>query len=229
MHKGLTDIEETLPRPAKNFIPEWFSHVPSKAPDTFNGTIKRCPGLLDYFNQGYILPAWCDMSFAYNSKTDVWSCTLGTSDDFGVDIHFNDQFLDYVPAANVNGEKATFIFKLISPWFIITKPGWSVMQLPLYYHFNNEFSVLPGVIDTDIYHQINQQIVYFGNNKDIVIKRGEPLVQYVPFKREKHSFVVEDRNEKNYDKLYKSNNWITGKFANSSAYRLMQKQRDMLK
>ena len=226
LHNGLTEIEEALPRRAKEFVPEWFTHMPIKDKATDVGTIKRCPGLFDYFDQGYIIPAWCDMKFVYDKESDFWSCTLGSSDDFNVDIHTNQQFLNHVPAANVNGVKATFVFKLISPWFIITKPGWSVMQLPLYYHFNNEFSILPGVIDTDIYHQTNQQLVYFGDNKEIIIKRGEPLVQYIPFKREKTSLVIEERNDSNFRIIKKANDWINGKFENTSAYRQMQKSRD---
>lgn len=59
-----------------------------------------------------------------------------------------------------------------------------MLQLPLTYHFDNQFSIMPGVIDTDMYYELNQQVLYFGDSEDVVIPRGTPLVLYVPFKRE---------------------------------------------
>ena len=38
--------------------------------------------------------------------------------------------------------------------------------------------------------------------------------------------MAEKRNKNNYDKIYKANSWMSGKFANSSAYRQLQKKRD---
>ena len=60
--KGLPDIVPI--KESKHFIPEWFKKAPSFLPEenelTAMPTVKRCPGFIDFFKMGYVLPAWCD-------------------------------------------------------------------------------------------------------------------------------------------------------------------------
>ena len=151
---GLESIEECLPRPAKHFIPKWFKDMPSQTENST--TVKVCPSFPDYFSQGYIIPMWSDVKL--ESKGDAWNWSVSDPDNPSQwSNHGSSQFLNYTKAT-FNGVDGQFVFKAISPWKIVTPPGWSVLQLPLFYHFNQEWSVLPGVIDTDIYSEINQQI-----------------------------------------------------------------------
>ena len=134
--------------------------------------------------------------------------------------------LDY-KKATFNGVDGQFVFKAISPWKIITPPGWSVLQLPLFYHFNQEWSVMPGVIDTDIHSEINQQILYHGNGKEVVIKCGDPLVLYIPFKRsDKLKQEVRYQTPKEYKKFDKDFLIFKQSFVPNSKYRKMQRKRD---
>ena len=60
--EGLPDVEPvTL---SQNFIPEWFQKAaawhPDQVPKMDLGTVKTCPGILDYFKVGYVVPLWCD-------------------------------------------------------------------------------------------------------------------------------------------------------------------------
>jgi hypothetical protein len=59
---------------------------------------------------------------------------------------------------------------------------------------------MPGIIDTDVWHEINQQILYFGNGKEIFIKKGTPLAHYLPFKRIESTLEIREQTEK--DNLY---------------------------
>lgn len=215
--EGLDSIKECLPRPAKHFIPQWFKDIPSNGLDN----IKVCPGILDYFSQGYIIPMWCDSSIL---KTDIgWSWK--TSDNkFGWSLHENFQFLDY-NKASFNGIDAQFVFKTNCPWRIITPPGWSVLQLPLFYHFNKDWSILPGIIDTDVHHEINQQVLYHGNGKNVEIKYGEPFVLYIPFKRSnKLKNIIRYKNKKD-NLLFKKNELIiASEFRPNGKYRELQRK-----
>jgi hypothetical protein len=139
--EGLETIEECLPRPAKHFIPRWFKDIPNDSPIS----VKVCPSFPDYFSQGYIVPMWSDAIL--KSDGTAWNWRTPHS-KFAWDIHGNHQFLDYVDA-KFNGVNSQFVFKALCPWRIITPPGWSVLQLPLFYHFNQEWSVLPGVISSN--------------------------------------------------------------------------------
>ena len=217
--EGLESIEECLPRPAKNFIPQWFKDIPND----IVGTVKVCPSFPDYFSQGYIIPMWCDSLLTQKDDQFLWQTATST---YGWDFHGGVQMLDYTKA-NFNGVKGQFVFKAICPWRIITPPGWSVLQLPLFYHFNQEWSVLPGIIDTDIHTEINQQVLYHGDGKDILIKCGDPFVLYIPFKRSdklKHEIRYQTAEDK---KTFAEGHLsIRSKFKPSGDYRRMQRRRD---
>jgi hypothetical protein len=184
----LLEDELTLPKTTNKFIPEWYKKMPLQThPSNFigGGTIKSCPGLTDLFGLGYILPAWADFAFYYNKETVL---AKAGKDNGQVEHHSNKQFLDYVEH-NYLGKEGKSVFKLINPWQIITPKGWSILQIPLFYHFHKDFSVLPGIMDTDIWHQPNIQVMYYGSD-EIVIPKGTPLVQYIPFKREQNKLVI---------------------------------------
>jgi hypothetical protein len=217
--EGLETIEECLPRPAKHFIPKWFKDIPSNA----QLTVRDCPSFPDYFSQGYIIPMWTD---AKMKVEDEFARFELSANRFSFENHGNQQMLEY-KKATFNGIEGQFVFKAICPWRIITPPGWSVLQLPLFYHFNQEWSVLPGVIDTDIHTEINQQILYHGNGKDVTIKCGDPFVLYIPFKRsDKLKHEVRNQTTEEYLRFDKDKLVIRQSFAPNGTYRKMQRKRD---
>jgi hypothetical protein len=226
--QGIENIKEILPKPAGAYIPEWWKTIPTHYGNKSNffntKTAKRCPAIPEMFSQGFILPMWSDALIYYDDSSKTWLAKT-PYDFFSIQTHPKEQFLNYAEHQFKN-EKATFIFKFESPWSIITPKGWSVMQLPLFYHFDKDFSVLPGVINTDSHHQINQQVAYYGDKKEVFIPRGTPLVQYIPFKREKLNMEIASYKEHD-DKLYTSWLQIAGVF--SKGYRnLIAKDKDSL-
>jgi hypothetical protein len=217
---GLESLEDCIPKPAKHYIPEWFKNFPISE----NANIRNCPSFPDYFSLGYIVPMWMDSVLYYDSNTDNW-LTKSPSIMPRWEAHTNNQFLDHVDAY-ANGSNVNFVFKAVCPWMIITPPGWSVLQLPIFYNFNKDWSVLPGVIDTDIHHEINQQVLYTGNAKEVEIKRGEAFVLYVPFERTKTKLNVRYQTDKDIKKININQLDIATRFIGSGAYRKMQKLRD---
>lgn len=220
---GLASIQECRPVPANKMTPSWWKNLPlKKGKDHTN--VKACPSFPDYFSSGYIIPMWVDSTISYDKATGAFSWT--TADNkFDWDIHPQRQMLDDVSASFL-GDQAQLIFKSNSPWRIITPKGWSVYQLPLFYHYDNNFSVLPGIIDTDIHHQINQQVAFTSNSTEVFIKRGTPFVQYVPFRRKKLTMNIRELTLKD-KKLFEINDLqIASKFHGSGSYRKMQKSRD---
>lgn len=213
---GMTEDKSIQPVPAHKFYPAWWKNMPTDLPWTeskyrLRGTAKVCPSFVHWFSKGIIIPAWCDMSFNYDTKTQTWTWTAGRNSPYSVDVHYNDQFLDYTDFLN-KGLKADFIFKLICPWRIITSEGWSVLQVPLFYHNEQEWSILPGIIDTDVQHQINQQVVYYGKGKEIVIPKGAPLAHYMPFERSKTTLEVRDETPEDKRRFEAASNRIESQF-----------------
>ena len=98
--------------------------------------------------------------------------------------------------------------------------------MPLFYNFNENYSILPGVIDTDIHHDVNQQVLHHSEQQEIFIKRGDPFALYIPFKRTKYDLVVSAATEKDI-KYFKQKifNYAT-KSMGQGEYRALQRKRD---
>jgi hypothetical protein len=227
--EGLSEDEEVQPKVANKFLPSWWKSMPNYLgveSEDFQvknrPTAKLCPSFAHWFNEGFIIPAWCDMTLRYDKKTDVYSWLAGgTGSIYSIEHHGNDQFLDHA-RHNFQGRTANFIFALQCPWRIVTKQGWSVYQLPLFFHFNHDWSVLPGIINTDVTHEINQQILYFGeNNEEVFIPKGTPLVQYIPFQRERVNFSFRDATKKDFRTLKSS--WLKLRSYHKNGYLRMRK------
>ena len=218
--EGLDLLEDVAPKPAKSYVPDWFKNMPNH-----QGSVKQCPALPDFFSQGFVIPMWMDSDLVFDSETSQWG--TGSSPLFqDWTAHGNQQLLDYANAKSATKQNAKFVFKAICPWKIITPPGYSVMQLPLYYDFNSDFSVLPGIIDTDIHHEINQQVLFVSNEKKITIKRGDPLAVYIHFKRTKYEMQTRAADEKDIKKFKSGDLFLSSVFVGNGAYRKMQRQRD---
>ena len=222
--EGLEEIEECRPKPAKYYMPSWFKDIPAFYEE--GATARHCPAFPDFFSNGYILPMWVDCILSYDKDNDTWSWKTA-SDQFTFDAHNNKQFLDYTKI-QFSGVDGQFVFKAVSPWRIVTPPGWSVLQLPLFYHFNKEWSVLPGTIDTDIHSFTNQQILYHGDGKkEIKINRGDPLVLYLPYKRDSIlDLDVRYQTEDDRKNFVKNNLEFSSKFIPNGIYREKQRKRD---
>ena len=162
-------------------------------------TIKYCPGVIDFTNYGYIVPAWQDFQFWVNDDGEIeWQVPSELGHIDNIHLHSSEQ-LDTCP---VLGNTASCILKLSSPWYMNTPKGTSLIFCKPFYHYSNDFDVCPGVLDSDIDREANKIINVFirfnVKNKVIHIKAGQPLLQLIPFKRTnwKLKHVEMDKNFK---------------------------------
>jgi len=221
---GLTSIPECLPQSTKKFIPEWWKKLPYTVPrDNFSFpgvlagvTIKACPAFPEYFSQGVVLPMWTDTLLRYNEKESIW--TWKTSDPiFAWDVHSSKQLTDHKKPV-YQGKTSPFVFKAISPWRAITPPGVSLYQFPVFYDFNEDFSVLPGIIRTDVWHTLNQQVLFHSSKEEIFIKRGTPFVHYIPFVRQDTVLNIRDADTKDTQIFSDLDRLISTKFIPNKQY-----------
>lgn len=202
--KYLNDIEECRPKPLSNFLPEWWSN---KRIDPDLKTAKDCPSFPQLFKNSYIIPMWSDLEISISKQGVV---TRFSDDQFKCESHSSGQFLDFAPD---NVKKSTsIVLKPDCPWGIITSPGYSIYQTSSFYHFNENFSIFPGVINTDKWHEVNQQMLLTSDEKKFIIKRGEPFAMYIPFKREKFSYESRTGTEKDIYLLNKARMEVFTKF-----------------
>ena len=180
---GVVPIETS-----SNFIPKWWTNMPMwqnddvKEANTKNnivnkGTVRRCPAIPEFMGMGFTVPLWCDLEVnIFDDGGYKWNTPSGT---FTFGNHGASQLGDWVPKHS----SPTLILKPNCPWRVRTPPGVSMLQLPMFWHFNPNFTVAPGVIWTDIHHEINQQMMFHKKGR-IRLERGTPLAQYIPIRRE---------------------------------------------
>ena len=100
----------------------------------------------------------------------------------------------------VSKNKSLPFHKLLNPWTIKTPPGYSCLFLPPMNNSDDRFSIIPGIVDTDTFpYEINFPIIINGDKYPIletVIKIGTPIVQVIPFKREKWKMKIITKSPK---------------------------------
>lgn len=193
-----TEHEELLdypPVPAGKMFPDWFKQMaPSIALppgqkrfpfglsdrlriSNVNATIKRCPGLLSYLAEGYLVPLWSD--FVVQIRGD--KLYVEASNDFGsVSLHSKHHQYDRMPLPDGYVPDSV---KFVNPWKVKTPKGWSVMLSAPFYHLEDRYLVATGVVDSDVYHHIHVNTFFRKRDADHQLKLGTPFVHVMPFQR----------------------------------------------
>tara|TARA_R100001163_G_C5065308_1_gene203212 strand:- start:1718 stop:2482 length:765 start_codon:yes stop_codon:yes gene_type:complete len=198
---GLKDVEIARPQPSKKFIPEGWLGVPNLMeppfpnpddPYKFVGensmkrTAKTCPSFLDVWKEGYVIPAPCDIYLRWDTKLETYHYETAIP-LIPIVIHSNAQYLEHVQAP-----MHEFIFKMDNIWSIETPKGYSIRQIPMFWHHNPYWESAYGIIHTDTYHQINIQIMLRKGVTEVVIQQGEPMCYVVPYRREDYDLQYVD-------------------------------------
>jgi len=183
-----TNLELEPPKPAKNYIPEWFKETTPYIGDkneyskTTRATIKKCLPVFDAITSGYLFLTPVDFWITIEDGIPYYYWKSESIHQFAP-IHFQ--------AAN-QAEKHPFqknhpwkdVPKIINPWSIQTPKGYSCLILPPM-HRETPFNIFPAIVDTDSYKApVNFPFVLFNQNLTGLIPAGTPVAQIIPFKRE---------------------------------------------
>ena len=174
--------------PAGKFKPEAWKKMPAyvnkqKHKIDSDQTSKGCPGIKDFMETGFVIPAWCDMEII-PSEDGNYVNTRYSDPTYNAAHHPADQVS--VPGAEILtkfGVRAAV--KLDCPWKIWQPKDWILMYLPMFFFEGRNYEAIPGVIDHDLGALISPINIMLLEKKITKIKLGEPLVQVVPIKREK--------------------------------------------
>jgi len=193
--EGLEKIVPVLP--AKEVIPNWWTRVERMIDSRFDskGTVRNCPSFPEYIAQGFVVPLWCDLHIKIEQDEEGNKFEWRTPDNnFKFASHGDIQYRDWLPQ-HVQ-DNTSMILKPNCPWRVKTPPGWSMWQLPMFYEFNPVFETQPGIIWTDIHHEVNQQML-MKRYGEFTLKRGIPLAMYVPYERKKYDYTIEGPTTEN--------------------------------
>ena len=206
--QGLTELEPV--RPALKAMPECFKNIPRTRPQIEHikgSSIKHCPGFVDLYKHSYVVPMWCDVTLeVIPGKGIKYTPSI---DYFNASWHSPEQFSKHIPE-NAKDSNVLAV-KLESPWRVRTSPGWGMLQLPMLYEFNPNFECLSGIIYTEKFHELNNQIMVKHTNK-FLIERGTPIAMYIPIKLSSNKFTVEDETKDQKYAAQLSNLIINSKF-----------------
>jgi len=196
---GLDKVEIAVPQPAINFIPEMWKKTPILMPqdkqewdlfidknigeDSRKHTAKTCPSFIDIWKSGYVVPAPCDIWLYFDKDKDLYQWETSIP-EIEITVHPNMQLLKHGTGEN----NWLFTFKLDNVWFVETPKGYSIYQVPMFWHDRSKYEAAYGVIHTDMYHQLNIQLLI--KEQEVLIKQGEPLCYVVPYKRVKHNYKI---------------------------------------
>jgi len=186
--------------PALTALPQWYkdkkAHMVGYPPfqQHASGTFKACPVIFDSMTQGYILPLWADLYVEPTQNPEngeimpsfFWGKGI---EDGPLMTMFNVEMTEGMP----NVDKTNLPpFKLNSPWILKTSKGYSTLFIAPLNNRDIMFEAISGVIHTDVFTTfIDIPFIWTGpSDFKGIIKQGTPMLQLIPFKREKFQHEI---------------------------------------
>jgi hypothetical protein len=195
LDKGeVVDWDIAQPYPAIDYIPQWFKDQPATndSPDGDIRTLKLCQPYIDGMTNGYIIPAPHDVTLKVLGKYFIEAYGKGR---YWFSLHGEKQY-------NKSWWKDRGVIKFDSPWIIETPPGYSIKVSHFFGNNVKPLLGIPAIVDTDTYPMapafpmihMDLRVGY-----DIEFKKGDPLIQITPFKREDWQMSVEDADMEKWE------------------------------
>ena len=197
---------------SKSKLPSWFRTIHKG-----EGSIRSCSGVSDFLEYGVTIPAWTNFTFKPNVSQGVWEISADVFNprvDFPMASGFHFVQTGTCPMTEARKIEKMSYPKLLTPWRIQTAPGWSSLMLPIFYEENENYSVLPSVVNTDFY-QISNIVLNIKTDTEFTIKQGTPLVHLIPVQRKNNVNNIEFMDE-SFFRYASSNMYLTGGNAASS-------------
>ena len=178
------------PRSARKDLPDWFKNLSPTCEseederDIFGQKImsaKKCLPLLDGMSLGFTMPLGGDVHIRSNYNNSQISVVNPPGDVKFCEFHNSTQ----VGGDNAIKRKHGNPLKFINHWIIKTAPGWSTLFVPPLNNFEQPFTCLSALVDTDKYpKEVNFPAVLNITDADEHIFAGTPLVTAIPIRRE---------------------------------------------
>jgi hypothetical protein len=188
------------PTPASKNIPQWYKKQPAYGGDeeqflkkgASSSTVKRCMPIFDALNSGYLIYFPCDV---YIDATDPEKISWSIPEKMKmikrdlVSSHSPEQVSHY-PRDEKKYHKE--VFRILPFWSVGTESGYSCLFTHPIHRDGLPFQAFSAIIDTDQFISDGHLSMYIEKDFKGVIERGTPLVQVIPFKREKYEMEMVD-------------------------------------
>lgn len=163
----------------KKQLPSWWKDLPKNP-----SSLRRCQGTYDFTTAGFIIPLWCDVTIRPDASGKKFEYRLSNyDDDFNFTMeHFNREATSGCPITKFNKIETGQFPKLATPWRYYTPKGVSLISLPLLYEPNDNYTIVPGIVHTDFYNQVNV-VINVLTDKEFTIPAGTPIQHMIPYHR----------------------------------------------
>jgi len=183
-HSINTDLEIARPAPSTKNVPSWYRSMPGVV-DKIQ-TIKKCVPFLDSLSLGYQIPLSADLVWDANKKEGRTNAKESIYTN-----HHDVQSQDVV----IPPEFDPTPHKWSNHWYIKTPKGYSTLFIHPLNRMDLPFYSLSGVVDTDSHPLIINFPFFIRKDFNGTIKAGTPMIQAIPFKRDKWSLNILDQFE----------------------------------
>ena len=217
--------DDVHPRPAGRPMPQWWQDMyayggwgqdgdsTERRVDVVSGmdnaSIKRCQPIIDSMTLGYVIRTHAELYIESKDNTSAhlteevcpapsvlttatYPRRVTDSPNSGVSFHPFGQAMEHPYSKKTQQH----LLKIFTPWIVKTAPGYSVIFHSPLNDQNQYFDVIPGVMDSDqFFPKLNFMIALKDKNFNGIIPAGTPLVQVIPFKREKWEMVIDHTKE----------------------------------
>lgn len=193
--------------PAKDFRPKWMQAAKENYIKTLKerndkfSHIYQCPGILELYRHGFIVPMWLDVIISTDSHRKGFAYKTPTNDFHQegrilIDKHDGPavQFLPMPP------DSMPFILKINTPWNVIAPKGVKFLMVPIGYPDTFDFENVIGILDPGVSCEINFQLWWKVKDGETVLKAGTPMVHLIPLSEEE--FEVTCRDMTDHDKKW---------------------------
>jgi hypothetical protein len=206
------------PKPAKNFIPDWYKKIPVIKKedikvvqgDVVGLNLKACMPFIDALGAGYIQQTWTDI------KIDKVDGGIQYNFPLGPDImkSRNSVSVSLSPAYF----EAEFVWQ--SVWRARLPKGYSILITHPLNRLDLPFTTMTGIIDADEFYnsRVGNIPFFIHDSFNGIIPSGTPMFQMIPIKRDVWESVAEPFDEiasekrhremrQHIWKAYKNNFW----------------------
>lgn len=220
-----------FPEPAIQLIPEWYrdhekyttdTPVYSRGEGTVNKTIKKCMAVFDSLTAGYILKIPVDIMIDATGKRIIYTQANNEEKEI-ISMHSPEQVKGFPFNRETYMDE---VFRINPQWAVKTEEGISCMFIHPMFHEDLPFRVISGVIDTDNFMSDGSFSILIERGFKGVLKKGTPLVQAIPFKREEYEMAIAEFSEyedevigqryvvrSSFENGYKKNMWQRKKYS----------------
>jgi hypothetical protein len=187
---------------ASKFYPDWWKNTPkenpNKPPIGISTTNKTCPGFIENYQYGVMLPLWTDLTISVNGTEKSYRWQYADMES-RIEIHGGAQWDTYAdPNTHIH-------LKIITPWLIKCKEDVPFMYMRPYWNYQpfSSISVPTGIVNYKYQHGTNFNM-YINTTLDahIELKHGDPLAHMIPIDNREvtiHNHLIDN---KEYDKIF---------------------------